>query len=53
MKREARERPRSVNFGFEDDCITIPIDAILPVLSDEFEPVSARTVTLQLEVGSA
>jgi len=31
MKREAREPPRSVNRVFEDDCITLPIEAILPL----------------------
>jgi len=31
MKREAKETPKSVNHGFEDDCVTLPIDAILPL----------------------
>lgn len=31
MKREARETPKSVTLGFEDDCVTLPIDAILPL----------------------
>ena len=31
MKRDARNAPKSVTLGFEDDCITLPIDAILPL----------------------
>ena len=31
MKREARDTPKSVTLGFEDDCVTLPIDAILPL----------------------
>lgn len=31
MKREAREPPRRVSLGFEDDCVTLPIDAVLPL----------------------
>ncbi len=31
MKRAANKRPASVNHGFEDDCVTLPIDVILPL----------------------
>lgn len=31
MKRDASETPRRVSLGFEDDCVTLPIDAILPL----------------------
>lgn len=31
MKRDARDTPKSVTLGFEDDCVTLPIDAILPL----------------------
>ena len=31
MKRDASQTPRSVNRGFEDDCVTLPIESILPL----------------------
>ena len=31
MKRAADKRPASVNHGFEDDCVTLPIHVILPL----------------------
>src|SRR5690606_5006339 len=31
MKRDAHQPPPGVNLGFEDDCVTLPIDAILPL----------------------
>ncbi|NDK33917.1 plasmid partitioning protein RepB C-terminal domain-containing protein [Rhodovulum sulfidophilum] len=31
MKRAADKRPASVDHGFEDDCVTLPIDLILPL----------------------
>lgn len=33
MKRKHHRRPSAVTLGFENDCVTIPIDAILPVRS--------------------
>jgi len=31
MKRDASQTPRSVNLGFEDDCVILPIESILPL----------------------
>ncbi len=31
MKRDARDAPKSITLGFEADCVTLPIDAILPL----------------------
>ena len=31
MKRDARDAPKNVTLGFEDDRVTLPIDAILPL----------------------
>ena len=31
MKRNEKQSPPGVNLGFEDDCVTLPIDAILPL----------------------
>jgi ParB-like chromosome segregation protein Spo0J len=31
MKRQASQLPASVSRGFEDDCVTLPLDAILPL----------------------
>ena len=31
MKRKASDTPRSVNLGFENDCVTLSVDAILPL----------------------
>lgn len=31
MKRDASQPPRSVNRGFEADCVTLPIESILPL----------------------
>lgn len=33
MKREQRHRPETVALAFENDCVTLPVDAILPVRS--------------------
>lgn len=31
MKRQTNQLPASVSRGFEDDCVTLPLDAILPL----------------------
>lgn len=31
MKRDASQPPRSINRGFEDDCVTLSIESILPL----------------------
>lgn len=31
MERDEGQAPRSINHGFESDCVTLPIDAILPL----------------------
>jgi len=56
MSRGKRKTPDTVTLGFESDCVTVPVAAVLPVralnesvkssrkvLPDECEPVSART----------